>query len=833
VRRRLFHLGFIAAAVLFAGGCAASQAFRNGNVSMKAGDLDQAVAYYRTASLASPDNANYKIALQRAMLAASRAHFDKARDFEEKGQLEAARGEYQLASEYDPSNRQAAARVAALDQTIRARIEAQRPRPPIEQLRQRARAATSEPLLSPASRDPLRMTFNNINIRDVLTALGGAAGITIIYDPQVPTTPVSANIDGLTFEQAMQQIMTVNSLAYKVQTERSILVFPDTAQKHAQYDEQVLQTFYVSNADVTELTQLLTSLVRLPTLPVQPTIQFNKTANTITVRAPASIVQIIGRIIDQNDKARAEIMFDIEILEVNRTRAKQFGLNLSEYAIGGILSPEVSPNGTQITTGGTGTGTGTTTNTAGRSTQPSQVLPPPPFNVNTISRGFTTSDFYLAVPTAIVRFLESDTQTKLVAKPQIRSAEGTKTSVELGDEVPIVTTSYTPIATGGAGVNPLNSFQLKPVGINIEIMPVRVTLEGDIVIDLTLESSNREADVNIAGTNYPSFGSRKVTTRLRLRDGESNLLAGLLREDERKALNGVPGAIRVPLLKQLFSNNDQTIAQTDIVMLLTPHIVRAPEITELDLKPLYIGTQNSLGIGGPPPLIAAEPVTPGVGVQPPPPAPPTLQVPPGTSPVPGFVVTPTPPQPAPAPPPPPGGASAAPVPAAVPPPAPAASGTAPVSAAASTSTPDVPVTSAGIGQAQIMVTPPDTPFRVGGGPYNVPITVSNATRLSGITVAVTYDPAVLRPRTVTEGGFMRSGGHNATFNSQIGNGRIDIVIIRSADSTGATGTGLLGAVMFDAIAPGSSTIGLSGTATGPGGTTMGLVFRPATVPVQP
>src|SRR4029079_9042898 len=132
----------------------------------------------------------------------------------------------------------------------------------------------------------------------------------------------------------------------------------------------------------------------------------------------------------------------------------------------------------------------------------------------------------------------------------------------------------------------------------MQIMPVRVTLEGDIVIDLTLESSNREADVNIAGTNYPSFGSRKVTTRLRLRDGESNLLAGLLREDERKALSGFPGAIRVPLLKQLFSNNDETIAQTDIVMLLTPHIVRAPEITLADLKPLFIGTQNSLGIGG-------------------------------------------------------------------------------------------------------------------------------------------------------------------------------------------------------------------------------------------
>jgi general secretion pathway protein D len=826
VRRRLLRLGFLLTALVLAAGCAASQAFRNGNASMKAGDLDQAVAYFRTASQASPDNANYKIALQRAMLAASRAHFDKARDFEEKNQLEAARGEYQLAAEYDPSNRQAAAKVTALDQTIRARIEAARPRPPIEQLRERARAATAEPLLSPTSRDPLRMTFNNVNIRDVLTALGGAAGITIVYDPQVPTTPVSANIDGLTFEQAMQQIMTVNSLAYKVQTERSILVFPDSAQKHAQYDEQVLQTFYVSNADVTELTQLLTSLVRLPTLPVQPTIQFNKTANTITVRAPASIVQIIGRIIDQNDKARAEIMFDIEILEVNRTRAKQYGLNLSEYAIGGILSPEVSPNGTTIS-GGTGTTPGggtTTTVTAGKSTPPSGVQSPPPFNLNTISKGFTTSDFYLAVPTALVRFLESDTQTKLVAKPQIRSAEGNKTSLNLGDEVPIVTTSYTPIATGGAGVNPLNSFQLKPVGINIDITPVRVTLEGDVVIDLSLESSSRGSDVNIAGTNYPSFGSRKVSTRLRLRDGESNLLAGLLREDERKSLNGVPGAIRVPILKQLFSNNDQTIAQTDIVMLLTPHIVRAPEITETDLKPLYIGTQNSLGIGGPPPLIAGPQPgdnVGGVGVQPPPPAPPVMQVPPGSSPVPGFIVIPTPPEPAPPPPsPPPGAANAAP-PAVVAPPTPI------------TNPNDVPATSAGIGQAQILVTPPATPFRVGGGPYNVPITITNASRISGITVALTYDPALLRPRTVTEGGFMRSGGYNATFNNQIGNGRIDIVIIRAADSTGATGTGLLGAVMFDAIAPGTSTIGLSGTATGPGGTAMGLSFRPVTVAIQP
>ncbi|MBS1817743.1 MAG: hypothetical protein JSU08_07430 [Acidobacteria bacterium] len=860
MRTRLTRLGALAGAVALAAGCAAGQAFRQGNAATKAGDFDQAVAYYRTASQASPDNPNYKIALERAQLAASRSHFDKAKEFEAADQLEAARGEYQLASEYDPSNRQAAAKVAALDQTIRTRIEAARPRPAIEQLRERVRAASAEPLLNPASREPLRLSFRNANIRDILDALGSASGINVTYDPQVPQTAATVQLDGVTLEQALQQIMSVNQLSYKVTSERSILVFPDNAQKHAQYDDQVVQTFYVSNADVTELTQILSSLIRLPSMAVQPAIQMNKSANTITVRGTTSVVQIIEKIIQQNDKARAEVMFDVEILEVNRQRAKQYGLNLSEYALGGVLSPEVAPGGATTTTGGTtSTGTGTVTTptvSAGRGTSPSGISSPPPFNLNTLSKGFTTSDFYLAVPTAIVRALESDTQTKLIAKPQLRGAEGNKLTMNLGEEIPIVSTSYTPIATGGVGVNPLNSFQLKPVGINMDITPVRVTLEGDIIIDLNIENSSRSSDVNVAGTNYPSFGTRKVGTRLRLRDGESNMLAGLLREDERKSLNGFPGAIRVPILRQLFSNNDQTIGQTDIVMLLTPHILRAPEINESDLRPIYIGSQGNLGLNGPPPLIApaqggngsagpgasgtpatgaASPsvTTPGAAAPRPPasapgapptgqPAPPpgtTLAVPPGSSPVPGTVVVPTP-QPAPP--------AAAPAP--EPPAPPAAAG--PTSAPAIDTPAPAPPT-AGIGAAQVILTPPGTTFRVGAGPYTVPISVTNVSRLSMVTLTLTFDPARLRVRAVNEGSFMRSGGANANFTQQTAPGRVDITIARASDATGATGTGLLGAVLFDAIAPGPVTLSLSGTGTGPGGAPMGLQFRPVTITVQP
>jgi type II secretory pathway component GspD/PulD (secretin) len=545
---------------VFTAGCAAGRAFSEGETAMKAGNLDAAVSYYRTAVQEDPENANYKIALERAMQAASRQHFERAKEFESQDQLDAARTEYRLASEYDPSNRQAAAKVVSLDQTIRERIEASRPRPAIEQMRARARAATAPPELDPASDTPLIVQFNNSSLRDVLTFIANTTGINVTYDREVPDRQVTVNLDGVTLIEALNQILTANQLTYKVLNERSILVFPDTAQKHVQYDEQVIQTFYVSNGDPQELAQILSSLMRLPGLAVTPIIQANKATNTIVVRGTRSIVEVLERVIERNDKPRAEIVIDVEILEVNRTRAKQYGLNLSEYAIGTIFSPEVSPGGITVNppANGQNPDANPTVTNSGRSVAPSQVVSPPPFNLNTISRGFTTSDFYLAVPTAIVRFLASDTTTKLVAKPQFRGAEGSKMSLRLGDRIPVISTSYTPLATGGVGVNPLSSYNYQDVGVNIDMTP-RVTLEGDIILTLTLENLSLGPNVSVAGVSIPSFGQRTVNATLRLRDGESNLLAGLLREDERKAISGFPGAINLPFLKQLISANDNEI----------------------------------------------------------------------------------------------------------------------------------------------------------------------------------------------------------------------------------------------------------------------------------
>jgi general secretion pathway protein D len=823
----LNRFGVLLALAVTAGGCAAGQAFRQAEIQMRAGNLDEAVAAYRKAVQAAPDNANYKIAMSRALVAASRAHLEKARDFESRDQLEAALGEYKQASEYDPSNRVATAKVAELDRTIRERIEASRPKPPIIAMRERARAASAEPMLNPASRDPLKINFTNTSLRDILTFVANYTGINITYDRDVTDRLTTVQLDGVTLEQALNQIMQMNQLSYKVVSDRSIFIFQDTATKHAQYDEQVVRTFYLSHADATEVSQTLSTIIRLPGISVQPAIIPNKTANTITVRATSAVVGILEKVIEQNDKPRAEIVIDVEILEVDRVRTKNYGLNLSEYALGTIFSPETSPSAT--TTTPTTPGTPPTTTATGTSTPPSGVRSPAPFNLNTISRGVSTADFYLAVPTAIVRFLESDSRTKVIAKPQLRGAEGAKLTMKLGDKVPVISTSYTPIATGGAGVNPLSSYNYQDVGVQVDMTPT-VTLEGDIRLDLTVISSTRKADVVIAGINIPSFGNREVTTRLRLRDGESNLLAGLLQESEQVGVTGFPGAIHLPILKQLFSSNTSEFNQTDIVMLLTPHIVRSHELTENDLKPIYIGSQQNLGVGGPPPLIAPQPEAPPPVPAPapavPPPAPgtpqplpgaPTVMVPPGSSPVPGTVPVPPPP-PVAAPPVtvPPEPAAVAPPPATPPPAEP----------------PAVPTSSPGVGAAQVIITPPAPTLRVGGGPYTMPLSITNASRLSTITLTLIYDPLKLRVRSVQEGSFMRTGSVTTGFSQQVTGNRIDITITRVGDVTGATGTGLLAAVLFDAIEAGTTTLTLSGSATGPGGTAMGLRFNPVSITLQ-
>ena len=767
---------------VIAAGCGASRTFGKGEEAARSGDWDTAVEHYRRAVQQDPKKQDYAIALQRAMLAASQHHLDQARVFEVRMQLDEALREYRRASEFDPPNRQVAGKVVEIERKIRDQAEAAQPRSNIAQLRENARQTGPPPLFNLTQVLP-GIRFTNASLRDILGSIGMSANINVTFDNTFQDRQYSVQMDNSTLEEALSQITSANQLFYKVLTPRSIIVVPDNVQKRAQYEEQVIRTFFISHADATELAQTLNTVIRVGGGQVAPSISANKTANTIVVRATTAVMAIIERLIDVNDSPRAEILIDVQILEVNKSRTKQFGLDLGDYTIQTVFSPTADPTST---TASAGNGTASTATT----------LTSRPFNVNAVSRGINTADFWAAVPSAAVRFLESDSETRLLAKTQLRGAEGTKLTLNLGEEVPVPSTTFTPIAQGGASFNPLTSFSYRPVGVNVEATP-RVTYEGDISLELLIENSSLGEGLTVAGQTLPSFNSRKVQTKLRLRDGESNLLAGLLKEGERKSLRGFPTLLRLPVIKQLLSSNDNTISSSDIVMLLTPSLVRTHELTQQDVNPIFVGTQQNLGLQGPPPVIIQEVQVPVAGAAP--------------SPA-GAGQAAASPSPAPAPTP------ATPTPVAPPANNPAAT---------PAPTPGVPGASGG---GQVVISPPSPELRLGAGPYTLPISVTGASRLSSMSLTVTYNPAVVRVRTVQEGSFMRSGGVQAAFTNRAdaSAGRVDIAIVRPGDTTGVAGTGLLAALVLDAIGAGPANIVVTGTGTAPGGAPISLQFTPMT-----
>ncbi len=824
-RRLAGGVVLVALAAVVAAGCATGRAFTRGETAGQAGDWESAVGYYRQALDDDPDRPDYKIALERAMIAAAAMYTDRGRQFEAAGQPDEALRAFRKAQEFEPSNRTLAAKAAELERMLRDRIEAATPRPEIEKMRQQARRSV-EPVLNPTSPEPLNINMNNTSLREMLMFIGSSTGINVTLDRDFQDRPISLKLEGVSLEQALQQIMLTNQLFYKVLNERTIIVAADSTQKRTQYEDQVIRTFFISNADATEMQALLTGLIRVAGMAIQPQIIANKTANTVTIRGTGPVVQIAERILEANDKPRAEVVVDVTILEVSRERAKRYGLDLGSYSAALAFSPEAAP-----------------------------AADSKPFNLNTISQGVSTADFYLSVPSAVVRFLETDSSTKVLAKPNLRGTEGQKLTLNLGEEVPVPSTTFTPNFTGSVGSNPLVSFSYRPIGINVEMTP-RVTYDGDVILEITVENSSRGQDLLVGEQNLPSFFSRKVTTKLRLRDGESNLLAGLLREDERRSLRGFPGVMRLPIVKQLFSDNDKNIRQTDIVMLLTPRILRTHELRASDLSPIYIGTQSNMALGGPPAVMGGDAIisapapvgAPVAPVVPPSPAatavtPPVAGqpgasmrpvVPPGSSPVPGMVMVPVaPPMPT--------SSNIVISPPDLPvtspdpfPPAPVVPSSAPIAPPVTTAgAPPTPAPAQPVGPARVTLSPPSE-MRLGSGPYTVPISIAGASRLSTLTLSLTYNPAIIRVRSVQEGTFMRQGGAAPAFSSQVDekSGRVDIVITRPGDQTGASASGLLAALLVEPVAVGTGSLTVTGSASVPGGGSAPVLFLPVGVTVR-
>jgi general secretion pathway protein D len=497
----------------------------------------------------NPDDQTARLGLQRARLRATQFHTTRGRRFASLGRLDEALVEYQIAQQLTPTSTEIEDALRDVKAKLRARVTVAREgKTQLETIIERARELPPPGLDLPAGLTmPESLIFRDAGSRDVFTALARFADVNIVFDPAFRDAPVTVDLRKATFEQALSSLTASTRNFYRVTAPRTVTIIPDTPAKRREYEEEVVRTFYLSNVDVKETIDLLRIVVDARR--IAPTTG----TNAITVKDTPERVAAAGRIIAAIDKARAEVVVDVEVIEVDRTRLREFGLQLASPGSPGI-DGSASVYRENFTL----------------------------YDLRTL----TSADVFLSnFPALFYRLLKSDSASRTLANPQLRSQDGVAAQARFGERVPVPVTTFAPIATGGVNQQPITSFNYENIGVNIDITP-RMHHNDDVSLQLKVEVSS------ISGTGYgglPTFGNRSVTTTIRLRDGETSVLAGLIRDEERTVLDGVPGLSDIPVVGRLFAKNHKETQETDIILTLTPHVIRVLDVNENDLRPFLVG----------------------------------------------------------------------------------------------------------------------------------------------------------------------------------------------------------------------------------------------------
>jgi general secretion pathway protein D len=571
MRKRVHKSAVLSLLLIAFTSCTGSRAFREAREEESLEHWDLAVINYSKAVKLDPKDNRYRLALSRAKIKASQFHFEKGKLYRSSARPELAVVELGQAVLLDPTNqyaevelrkaREEAAKVVA-DRTGETRLEA---------LKRQARGSRAKPpILEPASDHPINLNFPQPKpIKQIYKALADAAGINVIFDPQLKDDNVAIVLTNMEFQRALETLMRQENHFYKVIDERTILIAADNAANRKTYEDLVIRTFFLSNADVTEVANSLRSLLQTTRISV------NKAENSITLRDTADKVSIAERIVEQNDKQLAEVVVDVELLQINTTKTQDLGVLLSAYQSSATL---VAPGGT---------------NDFGAK------IPDGTFTWDQL-KDISIRSFGFTLPSITYSFIKNNTDAELLAKPQMRISEGQKAQLVIGDRVPIPTTTFNTGTTIGGNIVPVTSFQYQDVGIKIEVEP-RVHHNKEVTLKLTIEVSNLNGFVEVtSGQKQPIIGTRTIASSIRLKDGETNLLAGLFRTDKSNTTNSVPFLGDIPILGRLFSKKASNNASTDLVLTLTPHIIRIPDVTAQDLEPFYVGTDSNISVRGGP-----------------------------------------------------------------------------------------------------------------------------------------------------------------------------------------------------------------------------------------
>jgi general secretion pathway protein D len=542
-------------------------------------NYEAAYNYFKQAYDLKPKDLRYKSSFERLRFKAAATIVHHGQGLRDEGKLQEALAEFQKAALIDPSLFIAQQELKRTQQMIN---DKENPPPqaagPPSALQRKIREAGGPVELAPISVVPITVKLTE-DSKVIYQTIGQLAGVNVLFDPDYTSRRIKVELNGVTLEDALQITALESKTFWRPVTGNTIFVAQDNPAKRKELEQSVLKTFYLQNlSQPTELQDVVNAIRAV--LDVQR-VQQLLSQNALVVRGTPDQIALAEKLVEDLDKARPEVVIDIAVIQVSKDKSRTLGLSPPTSA---TVTLQDNIGSTTTTTGTTTSGTGATI-TSGTGTSG--------INLNTLAN-LNATNFQVTIPSANLSALMGDTDTKMLQNPQVRALDNQKATLKIGERVPVATGSFQP-GIGGVGINPLvnTQFQYLDVGVNIDVTP-HVHADREVTLKITMEISSVVGQSSIGGISQPIIGQKKIEHEIRLKDGESSLIGGILDDSQTKSLSGIPGLAQIPILRYLFGQVQQDHSQDETVFAITPHIIRGTSLSELNQRAIDIGTANSI-----------------------------------------------------------------------------------------------------------------------------------------------------------------------------------------------------------------------------------------------
>jgi general secretion pathway protein D len=569
----LVLLGFLAHPVL---ADSPESSYKKGVRAEAKNNYDTAFEAYKLAHDKKPSDPKYMAAFLRIRSAASAKHVQAGEELRDFSKLQEALAEFRRAVQIDGSNFAALQDVRRTADLIQKQtIQNERP------ARVKAEASAVQKAAENAA-GPVVLAYNPstpISLHLATTAdvvyktIGKIAGINVLIDPDYKPQKLNFELKDVSVREALAMIALQSKTFWQPVSPNTIMVSSDNGGKRKELEQNVMMTFYLQNAATpAELQQAATTLKSILDI---TRIQTTPDQRSLTLRGTPDQMVLAQKLLTDIDKPKAEVMIEVAVLEVSRDKIRTIGVN-----------PPTSVSATLVP-GGSSSTTGTSSSSSG-------------FTLNSLA-ALTANNVQISIPGASLSFLMSDSNTKVIQRPEIRAMDSEKATLKIGDRIPIATGSYQSGVSNGVNTQ----FQYIEVGVSIDITPY-VHGNNEVTLKMALEISSVTGEETIDGVTEPTIGQRRIEHQARLADGEVNLIGGILEDTESKSLSGYPWLTKIPILKYLFGQENKERQQNEIVFAITPHIIRSNEVTDENLRMVDIGTTNSVSYRPMDPKSSAE-----------------------------------------------------------------------------------------------------------------------------------------------------------------------------------------------------------------------------------